>query len=202
MINSNAPMFIQKATKDTIKDIHATINNNEKLDLNKYLKIGADMERELISKLKIGDIEILKTAKVKEAAGYKLGPDKSPYIHYTFWEEVLEHKYGQIDKPPYTAVKIPSILDSKKKMNDFIDNMSDRHTAERMSTFLTKYNKDNIGTFLLPLVYLGENGIPEELIPAIDINRVVFDSMGAYYMILSTIGYSVKPDMKLVDLGY
>lgn len=202
MINSNAPMFIQKITKDTIKDIHDTVNNNNKIDLNKYLKIGADMERELIAKLNKGDIEILKTAKVKEAAGYKLGPDRSPYIHYIFWEEVLEHKYGQIDKPPYTAVKIPSTLDSKKKMNDFIDNMPDKHTAERMRSFLTKYNKDNIGTFLLPLIYLGENGIPEELIPAIDINRVVFDAMGAYYMTLSTIGYSVKPDMKLVDLGY
>ena len=202
MINSNAPMFIQKTTKDVIKDIHETVNNNNKLDLGKYLKIGADMERELISKLKLGDIEILKTAKVKEAAGYKLGPDKSPYIHYIFWEEVLEHKYGQIDKPPYTAVKIPSTLDSKKKMNEFVDGMTDKHTAERMRIFLTKYNKDNIGTFLLPLIYLGENGIPEELIPAIDINRVVFDAMGAYYMLLSTIGYSVKPDMKLVDLGY
>ncbi len=202
MINSNSPKFIQDGTKELIKDILDTVSANKKIDLFKYLKNGADMERELISKLRVGDIEILKTAKVKEAAGYKLGPDKSPYIHYIFWEEVLEHKYGQIDKPPYTAVKIPTILDSKKKMNEFIDNMTDKHTAERMRVFLTKYNKDNIGTFLLPLIYLGENGIPEELLPAIDINRVVFDAMGAYYMALSAVGYSVKPDMKLVDLGY
>lgn len=202
MINSNAPMFVQKTTQDTIRDIHNTVNNNEKLDLNKYLKIGADMERELISKLSKGDIEILKTAKVKEAAGYKLGPDRSPYIHYIFWEEVLERKYGQIDKPPYTAVKIPSMLDSKKKMNDFIETIKDVDLADRLKAFLFKYNKDNIGTFLLPLIYVGENGIPEELIPAIDINRVIFDAMGAYYMVLSTIGFSVKEDMKLVDLGY
>ena len=202
MINSNAPMFIQKTTKEIIKDIHDIVNNNEKLDLNKYLKIGADMERELIAKLNKGDIEILKTAKVKEAAGYKLEPDRSPYIHYIFWEEVLERKYGQIDKPPYTAVKIPSTLDSKKKMNDFIETIKDVDLADRLRAFLFKYNKDNIGTFLLPLIYLGENGIPEELIPAIDINRVIFDAMGAYYMVLSTIGFSVKEDMKLVDLGY
>lgn len=202
LINSNAPMFVQKATKDMIKDIHATINSNSKLDLNKYITIAADLERVIIKELTHGNIEILKTSKIKEASGYKLGPDKSPYLHYIFWEDVLSHKYGSVDKPPYTGVKIPTKLDTRKMMNDFIENIKDIGIKTRLLAFMEKYSKERIGTFNLPLIYLGENGIPEELINAIDMNRVVFDSMNAIYMVLDTIGFSRKEDMKLVDLGY
>ncbi len=202
LINSNSPMFVQKITQDTMKDIHFQLNNNKKVDLLKYLTIGANLEREIISKLMAGDIEILKTSKIKEAAGYKLEAARSPYIHHMFWEEVMLSKYGEIGKPPYTAVKIPTTLKSKRKMNEFVEKITDDGVKIRFREFLTKYSKEVIGTFNIPLIYVGEHGIPDELREAIDINRVVFDALSAFYMVLSTIGFSRKEGMKLLDLGY
>lgn len=202
LINSNAPMFVQKATKKMMSEIHEVINNNGKLDLHKFITDAANLERIIIDELLKGNIEILKSSKIKEASGYKLGPDKSPYIHHLFWEEVLKDKYGTIGEPPYTAVKIPTTLKSKKKMNDYLEKIKDETIKNNLINFLTKYDKESIGTFNLPLIYVGEHGVPEELIDAIDINRVVFDSLGAMYMILETISFSRKDGMKLMDLGY
>lgn len=202
LISSNNPMFVQKITKDMMTSINECINNNEKIDLNHYIKIASDLEREITNRLYKGDVTILKTSKIKEASGYKLGPNKSPYIHHMFWEEVLKSKYGVIEEPPYTAVKIPTTLKTKKKMNDFLKTITDDNIKHNFKEFLVKYNKDNIGTFNLPLIYLGEHGVPEELISAINVNRVVFDSLGAIYKILGTIGFRKKDGLTLCELGY
>lgn len=202
LIASNAPMFVQKITKDTIIEINETINRNEKLSLMKYIKIAADLERRLLKELAEGNTEVLKMGKLKEASGYKLGPDKSPYINHILWDTVLSDKYGKIDEPPYTTVKVPTTLKTKRLLNNFLDNMEDQVLKNKFLDFCAKYDKDSIGTFHLPMVIIGEHGIPEDLIPAIDSDRIVFDSLGALYMVLSGIGFYKKEGMKLIDMGY
>jgi len=202
LIASNAPMFVQKITKETIININETITRNEKLSINKYIKIAADLERRILKELKSGNIEVLKMGKIKEANGYKLGPDKSPYINHIFWEEVMSIKYGVIDKPPYSTVKLPTTLKSKRLMNEYIESIEDESLKERFKTYCEKYNKDTIGTFNLPLIIVGEHGIPEDLLPVIDSDRIVFDSLGALYMCLEGIGFFKKEGMKIIDMGY
>jgi len=202
LIASNAPMFVQKITKETIIDINETVNRNEKLSINKYIKIAADLERRLLKELAEGNIDVLKLGKLKEPSGYKLGPDKSPYLNHIFWEDVLSPKYGTIDKPPYTTVKLPTILKTKRAMSNFIDNIEDQQLKERFNAYCKKYNKETIGTFNLPMIVVGEHGVPEDLLPVIDSNRIVFDSLGALYMVLEGLGFYKKAGMKLIDMGY
>ena len=202
LIASNAPMFVQKKTKELIISINETINSNKKVSLNHYLKEAADLERKILAEVNKGNIDILKTGKIKEASGYKLGPDRSPYLNHIFWETVLSGKYGAIGEPPYATVKLPTKLKTKRDMQLFLDGIKDPVIKDKLITYSKKYNKEYIGTFNLPLVIVGEHGIPDELVPAIDSDRIIFDSLGAIYMALEGLNYFRKENMKLMDLGY
>jgi hypothetical protein len=187
---------------DIIKEINLKVSKGEKISLYNYAKQAADIERELIEKIRKGDISIFKKDKIKEEDSYKLDKDKSPYLHHMMWMEVFSEKYGNPGDPSYMVIKVPTELKSKKLTNEYLDSIKDVEIRDKLKNFLEKYDKETIGTFRPPVSLISTNGLPEEIIAAIDIKRIVMDNLNQIYLVLESIGFYRKKTLLISEMGY
>ncbi len=204
--SSNAPKQIMEQAFDLMRNtIMQSIVDGKLISLEEILTKIADIERNIIKSIKSGSYDYLRLAQIKEAESYTLSESQSPYQHYTMWEEVFAPKYGHIPPPPYAAIKISTTLDSKRRMNEWLDTLKDQELANRMRDWLVKNNKKNgLGTFQLPDQILSSIGFPEEMLDALDMRRIIIDATGVFYIILESLGfYSLdKKRTKLISDFY
>jgi hypothetical protein len=97
------------------------------------------------------------------------------------------------------AIKLPTTINNKSDWNDYIDSIEDPDIRERLRKFAEKYGKTEIKTFKLPLINIYSKGIPKELKKIMDIDRVIKDNCIPLYMILNSLGFYLKKDMKVLD---
>lgn len=203
LIASTIASTIRTSAHDMIKSINKDIVSGDGVDMYKYIKLVADAERELIENIKLGKTDIFKLNKVKDKGAYKQSNVMlSPYYHHMLWEEVFKDKYGTPGDPTYMVIVITTELSSKAKINEFLENMKDTEIRDRLKNFLIKSGKDKIGTFRVPLAIAKEKGIPEEILPVIDLYKVVSTTCNVMYMVLESIGFYRKPDLLVSQMGY
>lgn len=201
-ISSASDQNIAKKVKEMMNDILDSISRNEKISLLKYVKQVADLEREILERINNGDVDIYKKDSIKDPKAYKLSQEQSPYFHHMLWNEIFKEKYGEINEPPYMVYKIPVTLDSNKKLKEYLANIEDEEFRNKLSSFLTRYKKDSIGTFRVPISIASGLGIPVELLPCIDKKRIVLDNLISAYLVLESIGFYKKDNTILIDSGY
>jgi len=174
--------------------------NGKKLSLEYYLDKVIEAEAMIMAKLREASPDVLKLEKIKEAKSYKLEPNASPYFHHMLWETIFEDKYGKAPDPTYMAIKIPTTINSKGDMNDYLDSMEDQETAVMFRNFMISKKKETVKTFRLPLILIYNKGIPEEIIPIIDKKRVILDNCRVLYIVLESLGYFLKEGMTLTEM--
>ena len=87
-------------------------------------------------------------------------------------------------------------------MNDYLDNIEDTDLRDRLKACMARYGKDIISTFRPPAVIVNDSGLPEEIVKAIDVKRIVFDNMNMIYLKLETIGFYRKFNRMVSEMGY
>lgn len=204
LISSYANADIVKTIhNDIMGDINKKIPNGEKLNLLYYVKKVADLERQIEDRLKKGDLDIYKYEKIKDPKSYKKDRENSPYIYHILWEEIFSNKYGTAGEPTYYVIKIPTVLNTKTALSEFIESIKDEDIRNRFTLFCKRYNKTMLGTIKIPIHVLKTlDGIPEEILPAIDYKRITIDNLNAAYIVLETIGFYKKQNLLLKDQGY
>lgn len=199
--SSNAPkQIIENAHDLMINGIMLEVIKGNKLSLDKIIKGVANIERDIIESTRKGNFEYLRLAQIKESESYVLDDSQSPFQHYTLWNEVFGPKYGLIPPPPYTAIKVSTVLNSRRKMEEWLVSLEDKELVVRMRKWLEANGKKNgLGTFQLPDTILSSKGIPDEIYKAMDVRRIVIDATSIFYHILETLGVYMldKPRSKL-----
>lgn len=198
---SNVDKQVVKEIHGMLEEVNTKISNNEKISLYAYCKRIADIERSIINRVKSGDISILKKDKVKSKEAYKASVSQSPYFHHLLWNEIFADTYGEVQEPPYDVVKIPTILNTKKQLDTWLESL-DVNLKDKISRFLLKHGKTSLGTIRPPVSIVITSGIPEEIISAIDIHRIVEDNMLAGYYFLETLGMYKKDGLLISEMGY
>ena len=204
LIASNVSPRYRDIGHGIINDIRKTLREGKLLNLHGYIQQVADVERDIIQRIKNADTSVLSIDKIKDLKAYKDGvehPELTPYVHHMLWKEVFQRKYGDPGEPTYMIVKVPSVLDSASKMKNYLDGLEDRELAERFSKFLVRNNKKNIGTFRVPLSLLGKDGLPDEINRCVDYKRIVKDNCNMMYTVLEAIGFYKTSDMLISELG-
>lgn len=203
LIASAANKDVTKKIVSMMKEINATIAKGEPVELLKYVKAVADLERELLKRIEDRDISVFKFDKIKEKNSYKSdNMALTPYIHHVMWEEVFAEKYGHPGNPPYMAIKIPTTLQSRAKTLSFINSIKDEDIKTKLLEYVKKYNKDMLGTFKPAAAIVGSKGIPSELIPCIDKRRIVMDNLNSAYIVLEALGFYKKTKILISEMGY
>lgn len=200
--NSAAPKSIIDNAQEKMKEILSKIYDGKKISIIAELKRLADIERNITTSLLNGDVEFYKMSKIKTAEAYTKGPKESPYQHHDLWQTVFAPKYGNVEDPIYIVIKVPTILDNKTAVKNWLDSIADRELAERMAKWLIEYNKTSLPTMYLSTQYVKSYGIPEEIKSIISIKRIVLDLTGTDRMVVETLGYYIKDGMLMSEQGY
>ena len=192
LISSKASLKFMTDFQDYVeKHVMASIMNDKKLSWNDIMDQPIQEELRIRHNIRTGGIDYYSREQIKNPADYKQGEDNSNYFQYLMWREVFAQKYGDVDNPPFYAMKIPVDLNKPRKLKRWIDSMEDRALADRLMRFLGDKDKDNFTSILIPLQIVQISGLPAELLTIIDESRAVSQIMTPYYLALQTFGMYV-----------
>jgi hypothetical protein len=203
LIASAGNQSIVKRAHNMSREINTAVSKGIKLDALKYLTEVADAEREMLSLIEAGDINIFKKEKIKNPSAYKVeDKSKTNYFHHMLWNEVFKDKYGDPGEPEYMVLKISTDLKSKRKLTDYIATIEDEVIRDRLNSSIIRHKKTALGTMKVPVAITGGKGIPVEMINAVDKKRMVLDSLNVYYIVLESCGLYRKSEMLFSEMGY
>jgi len=197
--NSASPPALIKKAHLMIEDILTTINSNQQLDLAHYVAEVQAIERDIIESISRGETRYLKTSKIKDAEAYALEAEESPYQHYTMWREVMEPKYGVIDPPPYSVVKVPTTLGNRTKLKAWVESIEDVELRGRLARWIERMGKTSLNTLYMSIPYVNSFGMPTEILRAADSRKVVLDLTLVFRIILESLGFFVKDGWLILD---
>ena len=189
--NSNAPKDVNDMAAALMMKICKTVMAGETLSIKEILKYISNVEKEIIGHFKKGDTRFSRRGLIQSVDSYKTGPIKSNYIHHLFWKEVFAPKYGFNEEPPYAVVKLSGAHNSPTDTAEWLDKLDVTYpdTAARVRAFLKKYDKDKLTSFMVPKNVCDTQGVPEELMEAINVRKLTSDITRVFYLILRNLGY-------------
>lgn len=197
--NSKVPDEVMSGANELICDVMDTVLRGEEIDLQQILKDVADRERGIRDSIMSGETRYLTTAQVK-APEFYTKPESSPYGYYLLWEEVFAPKYGPSDKPPFFAIKASVSATNKTNLMAWIDGIEDKDLAERLRDWARRNEKTSMTTIMLPANIVMSSGVPPEIREVIDVRKIIYNTMEAYYLVLESLGYYINVDDRISNL--
>lgn len=191
--DSNAPPHIMEEFNRTLRWVMDKVLEGNGINLTELLKKVAQMEHEVNLSVRRGDSFYLAGGQVKERDSYA-NPASSPYSFYELWQAVFAQKYGEAPPPPFQAVKVSVELNNQTKVREWLEGMNDRELSERMGEWLAVNKKGAITSFLLPRPNIETTGIPEEIIAAMNIRKLIYTTVKPFYILLEALGYYMIND--------
>lgn len=186
--SSKAPKVIMKRAENMMIHIMETVMAEEDVNLQALLKEVADIERSVMESIRMGSYEYFSFTQIKTPNAYKKDEMQTPYMHYLWWDEVFAPKYGKIEQPPYTCLKVSVELRTATQMKRWIDGMKDRELAARIQAWNDRTGKKAMGTMQLPEPLISVSGIPEEILNVIDSRKIVMETTKVFRLIFQTLG--------------
>lgn len=195
--SANAPKYVIQDGQEMMKEIISDVYFTGSVSLKKYLNRVKNVELMIKESILKGEITFFRLGSIKDKKSYSGDPDKSPYANHFFWNEVFGPKYGTMPDPPYDTIKVNVTTDNPTKLKEWLNGIKDRELASRMTAYLERKGRTNIGTYHIPKEIVTSRGIPTEILDVVDFEKIITDICSIYYIVLETLGwYSVGKKVK------
>ena len=196
--SSAVPIDVIKRAKELMTEVLTTADEGRQFSLNYLYHIVWEWEQDIYASIKRGEHRYLKSGQIQESYA---NMETSNYRHFILWNEVFGPKYGMVDKPPYSIIKVPLRVKNKTDMNDWMKHIDgvDQQFGDRMVKYCVDKGRDQIATLLLPQQILAGGGMPPEVMEFIDIRRLTYEILESFYMIMESVGI-FQVDSKYVRL--
>ena len=198
--NSAAPKSLIVEAHGKMKEILTTVMKNKKISLIEKINETLELERRIHRSILSSEVMYFKTSKIKNSEAYSKTELESPFQFHTFWNMVFAEKYGQVELPPYSVIKIPTTLVNKTAVKNWLETIPDQAISSRLAEWMVRHRKKDIPTIYISQSYVKAFGIPQEIIPVIDIKRIILDLTNVNRMVLESLGYFVKPEWLISDI--
>jgi hypothetical protein len=193
--SSNAPKEINDEAKKMMDFIMTEVMAERPISINRIMTWIADIERNIIDSIKKGGYSFFRKGQIKTPSSYIDGEEATPYVQYLLWRDCFAPKYGEIPEPPYMSVKISADLSSPAKTKAWLNKIQDKDMVQRIELWMARNNKKHMGTaFMLPEQSIQLVGIPEEILAAMDLRKIVLDTTKVFYLILETLNVYMLND--------
>ena len=196
--DSKVPKRINDQAKGLMDEIIDTIKQEDFLDMRDILKRIGDIEREINTSIHSGSYELMTSGQVKANDSYKK-PEVSNYMHYELWRDVFAPFLGDVPEPPYAVIKVSLACSNRTEINQWCERMNNPALAEKLKAWLHERKRTNLNTLLIPAIVVETTGIPPEIIAGIDSRKVIFNTVGVFYLMLESLGIFLQ-DKKLTRL--
>lgn len=180
---STSQRHILKATEDMMRDTLQAINDGKKLNAGVILRQVADSELDTVRSILRGEYTYLRADNIK--------PDSKKMPYHELWQDVFAPKYGKMSEPPYACVKLSTELSNKTAVKMWLDGLEDQEFAKRMALWMTRYNRSDLNTVLLPTQAIRGQGLPVEIQEAANVRKLAYQINSGYYRILESMGLFV-----------
>lgn len=150
--------------------------------------IIASIEHQLYRKLKVGNVDYLKTEKIKTPDTYGAGELNNHIVGVRMWNILLADKYGKCDQLPTEAININVDMSKMKEVLDWVDSI-DPGRREAFVQYMQSINKTSgLNTFFVPVVGITEKGtIPKEFFPVMNIRKTMYQLMQPFYILANSL---------------
>lgn len=196
--DSKVPKRINDTAKEMMEEIIATIKAEELLDMRDILKRIGDIERDIATSIHSGSYEYMTSGQVKAMESYK-NPAVSNYMHYELWRDVFAPFLGETKPPPYAVVKVSLVGGNKTEIEAWCERMNNPELANKLKAWLLERKRKDLSTLLIPATVVESGGIPKEIVAGVDIRKIIFNTMGVFYLMLESLGIFLQ-DKKLTRL--
>lgn len=201
--SSKVAQQIKDFAHKLMRDILDASFYKEQLDASELLASVANLERLILQDIKEGNWSWLSRATIKSKEVYAK-PDSSIYFYNELWENVFADKYGNPPEAPYSAIKLNAVMDSKLKLEEYLDGLgADNEIGKKMRKFLLEdKDKAALKTFYIPMDMIKAiGGVPEEMLPGVDFRSIIKQNLKSVYAVLETTGiyYLNKKISRLVS---
>lgn len=202
--SSKVPVHVNKKLSALIKFILMSVHDNGGLSLYDVLDEISLLENTIINSIKNSDYSYMLTQQIKDPSSYVDEEDASVYKHYLMYKKVFARKYGDIAPPPYLGIKIPVKLPNKTAIGKWIEVIKDPFIKAEIQDWFIQSGRKDMSNIIFPETVLSAYGLPEEIVPAINIRQLVFETMSGFYLVLESLGLYYKDDniTKLVSDDY
>lgn len=190
--SSNTPSEVIESGNKMMQDIIHDVVDKQSISLFSYLRRVADIEQDIANTIKSGGLKYYRTSSIKDAGSYAGEPENSPYRNHYLWQEVFAAKYGDVQLPPYSTVKISVDTDTTTKYKEWLSSIEDKDFVARLEAYMAKNEKNTITTYNLPYDIVSARGIPPEVLKAVNYLKIVKDICKIYYIVLETLGFFTK----------
>lgn len=177
---STAAKSILDGVKGLINDLLMSIDTGKQLYARDVLQQIADTEIRVMTAIRAGDLEFLRNDTIK--------PDGIKMQHLDLWQNVFAPKYGDAAEPPLPVLKVSLDIPNKTALNSWISSIQDDRIQRELKAWFTKRNKTDFKTILLPYQAVRKDGIPEEVLSAINLKKLTYDICRGYYLVLEACG--------------
>lgn len=201
--DSKVPPKINKTAKAMMEEIIETIKAGKSLDMQDILTRIANLEREIIHSVRSGSFEYLTTGQIKALDSYK-NEDNATFKQYEMWRDVFAPFFGAIKEPPYAVVKVSLDVCNKTAIEAWCEKMGNEKLALKFKTWMMEQRKTDLSTMLIPAVVVETTGIPKEITCAIDVRRIISNTMRTFYLMLESLGIFLvdKNNVRLISDYY
>lgn len=186
--SSNAPKYINDRLHQLMGEIRQKVMTDVKLSLHDILDPIYETERSIVDDIKAGGHLYLRTIPMKDGSAYVEGENAPALFHHRLWQTVFAPKYGAAPELPYQGVKVNVNLDNPTKFKNFLLSIPDRSIAERLEKFCLDHHRNKAAVFVFPKPNVEQNGVPTEILPAVESRKLVYSIMSPYYLFLETFG--------------
>jgi hypothetical protein len=200
--NSNVPVAVMDRFKALLHEVMDRVIADGQLPLHWILDQVLEQEELIFNSVRGGRTDYMKTGQIKPKETYK-SPTNATYLQYEMWEEVFADKYGHTVAPPYGTVKMSLDLNNRTETKNWIDSFKDQAIAERLRQWMVKHQKDQLTNFLVPAMIVKEKGVPEEIVSGINLRKLAFETLEAYYLLLGSLGiYMINKNLTVLISDY
>lgn len=201
MKSSAVPRELVEDGHALAKRVSETVEANGKISLHETLKHVADIERSIIASINRSESRYFRRLKVKPKDTYSQDPTRSNYRHHTYWQNIWAPKYGNAPEPEYVTYVVPTILKGPSMLKPWIMGIQDPELKARLAKDMLERDRKQMKTMYLPSGLVTSYGIPPEIMQIVDVRRIVLDMTKIHRMILETIGFTIKRNMMIHELG-
>lgn len=189
--SSNAAPGVMELASGMMKDIMMSVYREEPLDLRKYLHFVSNIEHSIYDTFARGESDYFKPVVVKTPESYKQGWDTNALKHHAFWIETFGKYYGDPPPFPYFSYKVNTPLNNKTETDKWLESLENKELAKDIRARLAKTGRKHLPTLHLPETAL-TNGMPAEVLSAVNARSIITDSTNVFYLILASLGFHLK----------
>lgn len=186
--DSSAPPEVTRLLKSYVVGLMEKIISNGQLSIHDIFGPVAALEKDIINDLMNSGFKYLKSTQVKDPDSYAQGVDAPNYKRYVFWQDIFAPKYGDAPNPPYQAVKVSVGLDTRTAFTRWLADIKDKELAARISTWYEANDRKGIMTFVVPLSIILHRGMPQEILDAMHIRKLVKNIVSPFYLVMESMG--------------